>query len=109
MYCQKDTDKCNPCAGKRPRPEKPDGSYDTAGAITAIAEGGMSAFRSKFIDNGFITMSGWGYVGAGVMDGVLGVMEAGEPDSAAWNLGGEPETSSWQFRTATLWPTKNPH
>lgn len=68
-----------------------------------------SAFRSKFIDNGFITMSGWGYVGAGVMDGVLGVMEAGEPDSAAWNLGGEPETSSWQFRTATLWPTKNPH
>ncbi|CAK9015489.1 unnamed protein product [Durusdinium trenchii] len=86
MYCQKDTDKCNPCAGKRPRPEKPDGSYDTAGAITAIAEGGMSAFRSKFIDNGFITMSGWGYVGAGVMDGVLGVMEAGEPDSAAWNV-----------------------
>lgn len=39
-YCTANTDKCNPCGGKRPKPEKPDGSYDTMGAVTAIAKGG---------------------------------------------------------------------
>ena len=31
----------NPCAGKHPKPEKPDGSYDTAGAIEAVASAGL--------------------------------------------------------------------
>ena len=39
-YCTANTDKCNPCGGKRPKPEEPDGSYDTMGAVTAIAKGG---------------------------------------------------------------------
>ena len=29
----------NPCGDKKPKPDKPDASYDTAGAISAIAEG----------------------------------------------------------------------
>lgn len=85
-YCTANTDKCNPCGGKRPKPEEPDGSYDTMGAVTAIAKGGMSVLRSKFFDYGGLAVGGYATVASGVMDGVMGAMEAGEPNSAAWNV-----------------------
>ncbi len=60
--------------------------YNFAGGLSDIVSGMSLMMRSTLFDSTSFVMGPWGFLGAGVMDGIMGISElvSPEPDSSAW-------------------------